>query len=245
MAIQHITTYEATPTSCGCGGNTAWVEKRPNGTEVMRSCVCHETPRNLDLGLGTTIPTQVWAVIGQRGFSVLCEDEYEADFELHTLDNKYLPAYKIELDVQRATVLAINEVAAGFRHLQPDPLNVGGELDAPDSEHRSDLAPDPDAGLTRKVDRFGIIRYFDSNGKLHRQNGPAIEYADGTRQWYRDGKRHRENGPAVEYADGTCCWYRDGKLHREDGPAYERASCTRAWYLNGKPLSEAEFKARA
>ena len=121
IPIQHITTYETTATSCGCGGDTAWVEKRPDGTEIMRGCVCHETPRNLELGLGTTIPTQLWAVVGQRGLLLLCESPYEADIELHTLDDKYRPAYKIKLDVQRATVLAVGEVAAGVRHLQPAP----------------------------------------------------------------------------------------------------------------------------
>ena len=44
------------------------------------------------------------------------------------------------------------------------------------------------------------------NGKLHREDGPAVEYADGSKDWYINGIRHRENGPAVEYADG----YEDG-----------------------------------
>ncbi len=49
----------------------------------------------------------------------------------------------------------------------------------------------------------------------------AVEWADGTKGWYRDGKHHRDDGPAVEWADGTKGWYRDGKLHRDDGPAVE------------------------
>ena len=31
--------------------------------------------------------------------------------------------------------------------------------------------------------------------------------ADGDKYWYLNGKIHREDGPAVEYADGTKCWY--------------------------------------
>jgi len=70
----------------------------------------------------------------------------------------------------------------------------------------------------------GIVEYNGSkiwyrNGKLHRESGPAIEFADGSKCWYRDGKRHRESGPAVEYANGNKEWYRNGKLHRESGPA--------------------------
>ena len=33
----------------------------------------------------------------------------------------------------------------------------------------------------------------------------------GARSWWRDGKQHREDGPAIEYANGERAWYRDGK----------------------------------
>ena len=52
--------------------------------------------------------------------------------------------------------------------------------------------------------------YWFLNGKYHRKNGPAIEYAGGTKVWYLNGERHRENGPAIEYADGTKFWYLNG-----------------------------------
>jgi hypothetical protein len=42
------------------------------------------------------------------------------------------------------------------------------------------------------------------------------------KNWLWDGKLHREDGPAVEEASGTKEWLWDGKLHREDGPADER-----------------------
>ena len=48
------------------------------------------------------------------------------------------------------------------------------------------------------------------NNKLHREDGPAIEYADGYKAWYLNGMRHRENGPAIEFADGTKEWYLNG-----------------------------------
>jgi len=31
------------------------------------------------------------------------------------------------------------------------------------------------------------------------------------KSWYRNGKRHREDGPAVEHADGRKEWYHQGK----------------------------------
>lgn len=58
--------------------------------------------------------------------------------------------------------------------------------------------------------------------------------ADGTREWYRDGKLHRDDGPAVEHSDGTRMWCRNGKLHREDSPAIEFADGRREWWRDGK-----------
>ena len=45
---------------------------------------------------------------------------------------------------------------------------------------------------------------------LHRKDGPAIEYANGTKEWWKEGVRHREDGPAIEYADGIKEWYKEG-----------------------------------
>ena len=83
------------------------------------------------------------------------------------------------------------------------------------------------------------------NGKYHREDGPAIENADGSEFWYINGKCHREDGPAVEYSDGIKYWYKNGKLHREDGPACEYANGTKYWWIEGKKLTETEFIARS
>ena len=39
-------------------------------------------------------------------------------------------------------------------------------------------------------------------------------HANGDTFWNLNGKLHRKNGPAVEYADGDKFWYRNGELHR-------------------------------
>jgi len=57
-------------------------------------------------------------------------------------------------------------------------------------------------------------------------------------------KLHREDGPAIEYADGSKAWYLNGERHREDGPAVEGNSRYKAWYINGEQLSEDEFNTR-
>jgi hypothetical protein len=72
------------------------------------------------------------------------------------------------------------------------------------------------------------------------KNGLYIDN-DGTKVWYKNGKLHREDGPAIEWAHGTKEWYLNGKLHREDGPAVEYADGWKWWYLNDEKLTEEEF----
>ena len=70
---------------------------------------------------------------------------------------------------------------------------------------------------------------------------------DGDKFYYKDKKmniRHREDGPAVERADGDKVWYLNGERHREDGPAVEYANGYKAWYINGEFYSEKEFNAK-
>ena len=61
------------------------------------------------------------------------------------------------------------------------------------------------------------------------------------KEWYLNGKLHREDGPAVEYTNGDNYWYLNGKLHREDGPAVEYINGYKEWYLNGVKYSEEEY----
>lgn len=77
-------------------------------------------------------------------------------------------------------------------------------------------------------------KYWYKEGFHHREDGPAVELADGTKYWYKEGKRHRIDGPAVERSDGTKYWCKEGACHREDGPAYEDADGTKFWYIHGK-----------
>jgi hypothetical protein len=33
------------------------------------------------------------------------------------------------------------------------------------------------------------------------------EYPNGTKRWYKEGNLHREDGPAIEWADGAKAWF--------------------------------------
>ena len=90
-----------------------------------------------------------------------------------------------------------------------------------------------------KTDQEGTKRYY-FDGKLHRTDGPAIEWANGDKHWYLHDQRHRTDGPAVEYAGGTKLWYVHGQLHRTDGPAVECANGTKSWWVQGEYLGSGE-----
>ena len=75
--------------------------------------------------------------------------------------------------------------------------------------------------MRKETDSYGTIWYYNDLNQYHREDGPAVEYADGNKRWYRNDQLHRDDGPAVEYASG-------GK----------------SWHLNGQNLSEEEFNQR-
>ena len=95
-----------------------------------------------------------------------------------------------------------------------------------------------------EVDSLGNRFYYNSANQLHRENGPAIEYDDGTKCWYQSNQRHRTDGPAVVGSNGYKEWCQGDLRHRVDGPAIEWPSGAKAWYINGKALTETEFNQR-
>ena len=94
----------------------------------------------------------------------------------------------------------------------------------------------------KKLNNDKVIKTVKSNGtityklnnKLHREDGPAIEYLNGDKEWWINGNLHREDGPAIEWYDGDEFWYKNGKSHREDGPAIEYLNGIKEWWLNDK-----------
>ncbi len=99
----------------------------------------------------------------------------------------------------------------------------------------------------------------------HREDGPAIEWVDGEKMWFKNNRLHREDGPAIEDADGNMEWLIEGQYHRTDGPAYVQANGYtmyfvdgvthredgpaiiyndyKVWYLHGKEVTEEEHSA--
>jgi len=58
----------------------------------------------------------------------------------------------------------------------------------------------PDSHVAHNIRDQAIYHY--KNGKVHRDDGPAIEHSDGAKLWYKNGKMHRDDGPAVQNENG-------------------------------------------
>jgi hypothetical protein len=105
--------------------------------------------------------------------------------------------------------------------------------------------------LPYDIDEYGTKRWINDKGLLHREDGPALEYAVGNKSWfvgkrpryiwYVNGQLHRLDGPAVEWNDGSKEWYVNGKRHRLDGPAEDWREHRKVWWINGKECSEQDF----
>jgi len=69
-----------------------------------------------------------------------------------------------------------------------------------------------------KIENNDYIKYFDENGKYHREDGPAFiskinnSVFSSFKHWYIHGKIHRLDGPAVEYSNGISYWYLEGRF---------------------------------
>lgn len=75
------------------------------------------------------------------------------------------------------------------------------------------------------------------------QRSPEFSIASsGIKEWRLDKQLHREDGPAVEWPDGSKEWYWNGQRHREDGPAIEWGDGSKMWYLNDVRVIEAQLR---
>lgn len=88
--------------------------------------------------------------------------------------------------------------------------------------------------MSRRIELKDSVVYVNSEGELHRLDGPALERKDGLCVWYKNGKRHRIDGPAViDEKIGISRWYFDDKLHRVAGPAYDDRTY-KIYYVDGE-----------
>lgn len=55
--------------------------------------------------------------------------------------------------------------------------------------------------------------------------------------WCKDGKIHRDDGPAIFFIGGVTQWFHEGKRHRADGPSWlDAAGRPLGWFVNGEEM---------
>jgi hypothetical protein len=79
-----------------------------------------------------------------------------------------------------------------------------------------------------------LIEQKHKNRVWTKDNQPELIIDDyGNKEWWLNGRLHREDGPAIEDTDGYKAWVFKGEYHRADGPAIEHINGEKEWYLNG------------
>ncbi len=56
----------------------------------------------------------------------------------------------------------------------------------------------------------GTIYCYNKKGQIHCLNGPAIITRNGHKYWLINNKLHREDGPSCEFANGQEEWHYNG-----------------------------------
>ena len=54
---------------------------------------------------------------------------------------------------------------------------------------------------------------MNDEGKLHGWGYPAVEWHNGTKEWWREGVRSRNKGPAIYFEDGSMEYWDKGVRH--------------------------------
>ena len=88
-----------------------------------------------------------------------------------------------------------------------------------------DSIPNRFTGVCYREDREKICYYLE--GLLHREDGPAVVYDNGTQEWWVKGSRHRLDGPAIYYSENIVKKY--GHIS------------SRMYWINGSNYSESSF----
>ena len=67
-------------------------------------------------------------------------------------------------------------------------------------------------------------------------------YPNGAKEWYLNGKLHREDGPAIEWGDGKRWWYLNGKrLTEKEHQEQTQASTNKVIEIDGKKYKLVEL----
>lgn len=77
---------------------------------------------------------------------------------------------------------------------------------------------------------------YITDGRLHREDGPALQTSDGTSYYFIDEALHRDNGPAISSTDPLHChWYKHGVRVPSEGRSRSLIAELRRKHLGNQP----------
>ena len=89
--------------------------------------------------------------------------------------------------------MSTNPTSAQSR--RPAGTPTGGQF-APEAHAEPEVtlgAQPPGLESTPTADAVGIVRWRNADGELHRTDGPAVEYPNGSRSWFVNGNELTED----------------------------------------------------
>lgn len=135
---------------------------------------------------------------------------FEDDFD-GTIINPFL--HRKRPDRPKYSVINNTEIVSfpnGTRAMYPLGTSAKGEF--------LDATGGPNWSKVLEFQNNEGTRYFMRNGKVHRDlDKPAVVHMNGHMEWLNDGKLHRENGPAVIFANGKQLYFTNGKEWHAEG----------------------------
>jgi hypothetical protein len=89
-----------------------------------------------------------------------------------------------------------------------------------------------------REDHLARMVWKNEDGLLHRLDGPAVVWDNGTTEWYVHGVKHRDVYPA-DIRGATFEWWKHGRMWRENGLPVSITEQKRGWRIvelvNGNP----------
>lgn len=99
----------------------------------------------------------------------------------------------------------------------------------------------PEGVASRTINSYGVVDYWDTEGKLHNPDGPATIHPDKPTYRLVTGRDPSEIGDGWFHQQR---WFFHGMLHRTDGPAVEWGDGSVEYWVNGESLTADEFHQR-
>lgn len=82
----------------------------------------------------------------------------------------------------------------------------------------------------------GIKTYRDNKGRLHREDGPAVIYPDGSKFYHVNGSRTSITQPTSYFDNGYVEWNLYAIPHRDNGPACASPNGLLRWVDDGERI---------